>query len=179
MLVKDLMSTRVSTIHSDASVAEAGVEMLVGDCGALPVVDDDNRIVGMVTDRDICVATSTRASRASEILVGSVASPRVFDVQPDDTLQHAMEVMRRAEVRRLPVVDDDKHVVGLLSINDLVTTATHSRKRNAAPTYDEVIHTLKAISAPWITRTVEKPVDKSVAVAELETAHGGDFDFEE
>jgi predicted transcriptional regulator len=89
------------------------------DCGCVPVVEKDGSVVGMVTDRDICMAAYTQGRRVMDMRVASAASKHVVSIRENESLRRAEELMRHAQVRRLPVVDAAGRIVGLLSLSDL------------------------------------------------------------
>src|ERR1041385_5520229 len=105
MKVRELMTAEVKACSPDTSLAAAAGRMWEGDCGALPVVDDAGKFIGMITDRDICMAVATRHRLAGEILVSEVSSGAIYVCQPDDDVQFALKTMRQEQVRRLPVVN--------------------------------------------------------------------------
>jgi CBS-domain-containing membrane protein len=120
--------------------------MWEGDCGALPVVDDDGKFIGMITDRDICMAVATRPRLASDILVGEVTSGAIYVCHPTDEVQLALMTMRKEKVRRLPVVNDKGMLQGILSTNDIILhTEEDGGKGAPVLSYGEVISTQKAI----------------------------------
>ena len=140
MTVRDLMTSNVKTCRPDTNLAEAGRDMWEGDCGALPVVNDEGRVTGMITDRDICIALATRGRSADRIAVREVARGHVHTCLRDDDATVALLAMKAHKVRRLPVVDAEGHIQGMLSLNDVVTHAG-----SASPT--EVMRTLAGICA--------------------------------
>jgi CBS domain-containing protein len=143
MKIKDIMTREPATCSPATNLAAAAKLMLDADCGVLPVVDDDARLVGVVTDRDMYIALATRNKRASEITVGEVARKQVFTCGPDDDVETALETMRQRRVRRLPVEGFGGTVAGIVSMNDLVL-ATGARK----PVRSEaIVETFQAICA--------------------------------
>ena len=138
MKVRDLMTSDVKTCRPEMNLAEAVKEMWEGDCGALPVVSDDGRVAGIITDRDICIAVATRGRSADRIAVRDVARDHVHTCLPDDDASAALQTMKLHKIRRLPVVDADGHVRGMLSLNDIVTHA-------GAATPTDVVSTLASI----------------------------------
>ena len=138
MKVRDLMSGDVRTCRPETSLAEAVRHMREGDCGVLPVVNDEGRVTGVITDRDICIALATRGRSADRIAVREVAQGHVNTCLRDDDATVALLAMKAHKVRRLPVVDAEGHVQGMLSLNDVVTHAG-----SASPT--EVVSTLASI----------------------------------
>jgi CBS domain-containing protein len=138
MRVRELMTGDVKTCRPETNLAEAVRDMWQTDCGALPVVSEEGRVIGMITDRDICIAVATRGGSADRIAVREVAQGHAYTCLPDDDTTTALQTMKAHKVRRLPVVDADGHVRGILSINDVVTHA-------GAATATEVVSTLASI----------------------------------
>ena len=146
MKVRDLMTTDVKSCSSDTNLAAAAGRMWEGDCGALPVVDDDGKFIGMITDRDICMAVATRHRLASDILVGEVTSGAIYVCHPTDEVQFALMTMRKEKVRRLPVVNDKGILQGILSTNDVILhTGEGGDKGIPVLPYGDVLSTQKAI----------------------------------
>jgi len=141
MKVRDIMTPQPKCCGLDTNLAAATELMWKNDCGALPVVDD-GKLAGMITDRDIFIALGTRNRPAAEMAVKDVATRQLQTCAPDDDVNAAMAAMRRAKVRRLPVVSDGK-IEGIVALNDLVLAA--SRKRFEID-YDEVMNTVQTVS---------------------------------
>jgi len=149
MKVQDVMTKGVESCRRSSDLAAAAMIMWRMDCGVVPVVGDDGReAVGMITDRDICVAVATRHRRAEEITVGEVVSGTLYKVRPGDDIRAALEAMRAERVRRLPVVRDGA-LVGIISINDIVRTAEKQAGR-ARPDIspEDILEVMKAICEP-------------------------------
>jgi CBS domain-containing protein len=117
--VHDAMRKRVFTVTPDDTLAVAAQLMWEKDVGALPVVDDSGVAIAMITDRDISMAAFVQWVHLSESFVATAMSQRVFSCSPDDEIGHAAEIMRKNQVRRLPVVDAAGVPVGLLSLGDI------------------------------------------------------------
>lgn len=150
MKVEELMTQNVRTCRPGDTLSTAAQLMWDGDCGCIPVVSDDGskRVVGMVTDRDICMAAHFRGCRPREIAVGDVMSKSVRSVGPSEDLADAEAIMRDARVRRLPVVDTNQELLGLVSLADLAREADRKRQSKQPPiTEQEVGDTLTAICA--------------------------------
>ena len=146
MKVRAVMNKPVQTIPAESSLAAAGKIMSENDCGVLPVVDARNQVIGVLTDRDVCLALASKNRLASEVSVHETMSPRVFACGPDDEVQTALETMQYRLVRRLPVLDDERRLVGILSIDDIVIHAgPTAAKPPSEVTYGEAFDTLKAI----------------------------------
>jgi signal-transduction protein with cAMP-binding, CBS, and nucleotidyltransferase domain len=150
--------------------------MWEGDCGVLPVVDDAVRPVGMITDRDICMAAAIKGRPLSEIRVGEVSTGEAVFCHADDDVSTAMNAMRHAQVRRLPVVDRDGELVGVLSMNDVIRHSDDARHDGAHHIpFWETINVLKKISE----HRNPEVAGGELAVAEVEHEKVSDFDFEE
>jgi len=141
MKVRELMTQHAECCEPGMTLAAATERMWRIDCGVLPVVEG-GKLAGILTDRDICIALGTRDRRASEVLVREVAMGHVEVCHPNDDIRTAMEAMRRAEVHRLPVVNDANEVEGILSVNDIVLAV--DRGYDAIDS-EEVMETVKAV----------------------------------
>ena len=96
-----------------------------GGCGALPVVNSNQEPIGIITDRDICVALGTRNRRPSELVAEQVMSHAVATCRSTDDLHGALKVMRTRKVRRLPVVNEEGKLDGIVCVSDLIADARH------------------------------------------------------
>jgi CBS domain-containing protein len=148
MKVSDLMTKEVKACSQHDSLNRAAQLMWENDCGAVPIVDPDSKVIGMLTDRDICMAAYTKGIGLKDASVASVMSRNVSVCNPSDNISAAAERMRERQIRRLPVVDKSQRLVGILSVSDIACEterlrASKSRKR---PIKDgELIETLGAI----------------------------------
>jgi CBS domain-containing protein len=123
------------------------------DCGLIPVLDDTDKVTGVITDRDICIALSTRDRQPSKITAGEITTTPAFVCSPDDDIQTALVTMSRERLHRLPVVNKERGLVGVLSINDLLLQAEKGLSKRQGISYEDVVQTLQAICA-HSTRTV-------------------------
>jgi len=121
MLVKEAMSRDVKTINPDQQIQEAAKIMLDTDVGALPVGESD-RLIGMITDRDIAVR-GVAAGKSPSARVRDVMSGELKYCFEDEDTAHVARNMSEQQLRRLPVVNRDKRLVGILSLADLATSA--------------------------------------------------------
>jgi CBS-domain-containing membrane protein len=97
--------------------------MWENDCGVLPVLAETGELAGILTDRDICIALGTRNRLPSEVTVREVMGINPLICKPADDVRSALQVMREARVRRLPVVSEDGVLEGVVSISDIVLNA--------------------------------------------------------
>ncbi len=118
-LVRDAMTVNPRTVNLNASVVEAAHIMEAEDVGSVPVVDTDNILVGMITDRDIVLRVVAAGRDPGSTAAGEVATKQVSPAYPDEPLDDALEQMAHRQVRRLPVIEDDR-VVGILAQADVV-----------------------------------------------------------
>jgi CBS domain-containing protein len=122
--VMDLMTPRVMCIRVTDSLAAAAQVMWQYDCGIVPVLGEDGvRVVGVVTDRDICMAAWSRNVAPSAILVSDAMSTDLAYCSPNDSITDAEALMRSHQIRRLPVLNSQEELVGILSIADITRAA--------------------------------------------------------
>lgn len=157
MKVNDIYTPLARSCKRETNLAEAMSLMWEFDIGALPVVNDEGVLIGVVTDRDIAMAVAAWNHLASEIKVGKVMSGKTHSCTREHSLKKALEIMRREQLRRLPVVDADGHLQGMITINDIIRTAQESKgSKLAGVSYEDVILALMAISVPH-RKTKETP----------------------
>jgi len=150
MKIKDLMTRDVSTCRADDSANHAARLMWENDCGVVPVVDEQQRPIGMITDRDVCMAGYTTGRSLADIRVGDVMSRDVLACKPEDAIGVAELAMQQRHVRRLPVVDSGSKLVGILSLNDLARSAAKpGDKSDGGLALDKVAETLASVCTPW------------------------------
>jgi len=122
------------------------------DCGCVPVVEAENgtaRLVGMITDRDVCMAAYTQGRLLSEIEVRSAMATSVRSCRPTDSLHSALKTMEKNQFHRLPVIDEHGRLVGILSLADAAREAAREHAREAKEMTDGRIgEVLEAISVP-------------------------------
>ena len=148
MLVRDIMTREVHTCHPDDSLVAAAKIMLEADCGCVPVVEAAHgRILGMITDRDICIAALLSGLPLRVLRIDSIMEGPVHTCSPDDDITRAESTMRHAQIRRLPVVNGNRQVVGILSLNDIARATEREGQRDGVLP-KEVVAVLTAISDP-------------------------------
>jgi osmotically-inducible protein OsmY/CBS domain-containing protein len=148
MKVLDVMTSKVKACEPTTNLAAAVAMMWEENCGVLPTVNDKGRVIGIITDRDICMAAATRPKLASDITVGDVISGNVYACSPGDDVEAALTTMQLHKVRRLPVVGDDGSLQGILSLDDVVLHARKTKgKTPPGISYAKVMDTLKAVCA--------------------------------
>lgn len=148
MRIEQLMTKDVACCGPDDDLGQAARVMWERDCGFVPVTDgtEDRRVVGIVTDRDACMAAYTRGQALGEIPIRDVMSTGIRTCKPADDVAAAETAMREAQVHRLPVVDDADHLLGVISLADIAREAAReagSKRVEVSPT--EIGETLAAI----------------------------------
>jgi len=114
------MRRDVQTCRPETDLSTVAMQMRQSDCGVLPVVASSGEVLGMITDRDICMAAAIKHCDVASIRVSEVISGNVYACSPDAEIDTACSIMRQKRVRRLPVVTaEEGKLVGILSINDL------------------------------------------------------------
>lgn len=115
--IRDVMSPRPVALSTDATVAEAAEVMREQGIGDVMVVEED-RLYGILTDRDIVIRALAEGRDPSRTRVGDICSRELTTVSPDDGVGHAVRLMREKAIRRLPV-EEDGQVIGMLTIGDI------------------------------------------------------------
>ena len=149
MKVEDLMTRNVVSCGPGDPLRRAAQIMWDRDCGCVPVVDAYGCVVGIVTDRDACMAAYTTGRRLEDINVAEAMSRNVHLSRPGEALEAAERRMREVQVRRLPVVDAGQRLVGLLSLIDIARYGRNAYGHRCAAVVDEgIAQTLAAVGAP-------------------------------
>jgi CBS domain-containing protein len=120
MQVREVMTHHVEVVRPDTTLQEAAQKMRSLDVGPLPVCDGE-RLVGMLTDRDITVRATAEGRDPKTTRVQEVMTPDVHYVYDDEDVQEAAQTMQQQQIRRVVVVNRDKRLVGIVSLGDLAT----------------------------------------------------------
>lgn len=159
MKVRDVMMRTPASCGAETNLGSA-VEILWNrNCGFLPVVNAQGKVIGVVTDRDICIALGTRNRLPGEITVGEIISGKVFACRSDDDLRTALATMGREKVRRLPVISADGKLEGILSMDDVVLHAEAATPgRPSELSHEDVAVTLKQLYQPQVPEVAQKKI---------------------
>lgn len=128
--INDVMSKDFKYISPETTVQQAAQQMRDGDFGFLPVGEND-RLIGMVTDRDIAVRSAADGNNPSDTPVRDIMTPKTYYCYDDQNVDEVCDNMAEIKVRRLPVVNRDKRLVGVVSLGD-VSQVTHRAKSGDA-----------------------------------------------
>ena len=155
MKTRDVMMGTPYYCQLDSNLGSATELMWTGNCGFLPVMGTNGKIVGVVTDRDICIALGTRNRVAGDITVREVMSDRVFACSPDDDVHIALQMMKEGGVRRLPVIVENGTLVGVISMDDLLLRAeAKGIGKQPELSTEEVARTYRAIDQRRVPQIV-------------------------
>lgn len=124
--VRDAMTPSVRTAGPSESLADAAQMMKSDDVGSIPIVEE-GRLVGIVTDRDIAIRAVAEGVDPNAVTIADIASRELVTVDPDQDLDEALALMARHQVRRLPVVEEDGQLVGILAQADVALEAKEKK----------------------------------------------------
>ncbi len=134
-LIQDVMVEDVVTIEATASLADAAGVMRDANVGMLPVMDGDS-LLGVVTDRDLVIRGMAQDIKPSSVLVSECMSANVIAVRPDAPVEGAMDIMAREQIGRLPVIDNNGRLVGVVTLSSLALRS--SQQENTLEAAQEV-----------------------------------------
>jgi CBS domain-containing protein len=133
--VADVMTSRPRCASPETLLEEIAKIMEMEDVGSVPLVDSGDRLVGVVTDRDIVIRAIARGKETRGMPAGAAASREVVTVNPDQSLDEALKLMAEYKVRRLPVVVEDDRLVGIVAQADI---AIETKQKKAGKVVEEV-----------------------------------------
>lgn len=136
--LSDIMTRDVKVLPPSSTVQEAAEQMRQQDVGALPVCDG-KKLLGMITDRDIAIRSSAKGQDPSATKITDVMSADVTWCFDDATIEEATRTMQSKQIRRLPVVDRNKQLVGIVALADVANSAVSDRVKSDS---------LEGVSAP-------------------------------
>lgn len=168
MKIQKLMSAPAIHCQHTDTLNTAAQLLWEHDCGVLPVTDSDGKLVGIVTDRDICMAAYTTGRALADIPVVSTMVKQVYSCQAGEPVVVAERLMRDHQIRRIPVVDPESRPIGILSLNDVARHAASGRKTDGAE--HSLTETMAAIcslrssaSTPLASTRSPAPIEEAFA----------------
>ena len=126
MIVRDIMSRDVEVVHPDSVIQEAADKMKTLNIGSLPVCDN-KRLVGVVTDRDITIRAVASGLDPKSTKVSNTMTPELIYCFEDETVSQAAKLMERYQIRRLPILSREKHLVGIVALGDVAVDTGNER----------------------------------------------------
>jgi len=146
--IKDLMTLTPQFCSRNETLKEVAEKMARNNIGSLPVLDESQKVIGMITDRDIAMAIARNKNPANEVKVNEIMSTEVHSIKQDDDASAALKLMRTKKVGRLPVLDNEQHLKGIVTLNSIVRKVKESEDK-AEITFEgkeNVINTLESIA---------------------------------
>lgn len=151
MKVEQMMSRSVHSCRDNEPLLRAVELMWKHDIGCVPVLDTNGGLAGVITDRDCVMAAYHQGKRLDEVMIRSAMTRKVATVQPTDTLEAAATTMKKAQVRRLPVVNKKGALVGMIALTDLSRAAESEPNQKVREQYITTVETaLSAVGTPRV-----------------------------
>lgn len=149
MEVAQLMTQDVTVCGPDDSLHDVARRMWERDCGSLPVCDGDGRVIGMVTDRDICMNACFEDKPLSQLMVSGAMSGETKACHPGTSLNDAERMLQEGQLHRLPVIGEEGRLAGIITLGDIAREAAREREMDLHEVeLDEVGMTVSAVSQP-------------------------------
>lgn len=159
MKIEHLMTSDVRTCGPNDNLSFVAQAMWDGDCGCLPVIDPERRVVGMITDRDVCMAAHLRGTPLWGITVAEVMARVVYACRSSEKIGVAVALMTEHRLRRLPVVDEHGRLAGLITLSSLAHSATgKDKKKHSRVDSEDVAGLLAAITSPRLPAITARAV---------------------
>jgi CBS domain-containing protein len=152
MKVFEVMTIDVGFCHPEDNLTRAAQIMWERDCGIVPVVTAEKHVVGVITDRDICIAAATRNRRAVSIKAGEMNFRPVKACAMEDDVKDVLRRMRKYKIKRLCVTNQDKELLGIISLSDILLKAGEKKSVRKL-----IFSTLEAIARPAPIVLEEQP----------------------
>jgi CBS domain-containing protein len=152
MRVESIMTKDVSYCDAGTNAAAAAEIMWSNSCGSLPIVEDGNHVIGIVTDRDLFIALGTSNRRPAELPVGEIMNRDLSVCAPGDDIRSALRTMAERQLHRLPVVDRGGELRGMLSLDDIVVSPDRGGLSR-----EDIVRAMKTISEHQVHPSAVKP----------------------
>ena len=143
MKIFEVMTIDVGFCHGEETLTRTAQIMWEKDCGIVPVLTAEKHILGVITDRDVAIAAATRNRRTSSIKAGEMNFPPVKTCAADDDVKDALKKMRKYKLRRLCVTNQEKELVGIVSLSDILLKAGEKKSVRKL-----IFSTLESIARP-------------------------------
>ncbi|MGI8883319.1 MAG: CBS domain-containing protein [Pyrinomonadaceae bacterium] len=147
MKVQDVMTSDAAFCLPTSNLADAAAIMWQKDCGIVPILDAENRVVGLITDRDAFIAAFSRDCQPSKIKLEEFCRENIIVCQPNEKIGDALRKMRKHRIKRLPVTSQNGELVGIISITDILST-TSKNKKASKKLRKKIVSTLLEIGKP-------------------------------
>lgn len=168
MNVFEVMSRQTSSCAPSDSMERAAGIMWDRDCGAVPVVDGAGVLHGIVTDRDLAMSAYLKGRPLAAIQVAEVMTRELECCAPTDAVERALASMQQRQVHRMPVVDGEGRLVGMLSLADVLVAAKGVDSKQRQPLVEALFETFAAVRSPRVQPT--PPAEESAPAAPVAVA---------
>ena len=145
MKAEDVMTRRVVACRADTELAHAARLMWDNDCGAIPVVDSADHVVGILTDRDACMSAYFQGRSLRDLRASACMASEVVTCSPSETAEDVARLMARHRVRRIPVTAADGQLLGIVSLGDLLAAAARAGGKKGKQLQDCLLESLTRI----------------------------------
>ncbi len=146
MEVNEIMSSEIYSCSANTTLDIVARMMWENNCGAIPVVDNSNKPVGMVTDRDIAMCCAINHKAPWELTASIINGKRkIYACNAQDNVENVLIIMKKQKVRRLPVIDEDGCLLAMLSISNIISHSQKSKSKKSI-TFDLTMPMLKAMT---------------------------------
>ncbi|MDY7231364.1 CBS domain-containing protein [Hyalangium rubrum] len=132
LTAREVMTRGIKTVRRDSPLRDVAQIMKDEDCGVVPIVDDKGTLVGIITDRDMVIRAFTGGKTPDQLRAGDVMTDDVECVHPEESIHSVIELMGKRQIRRIPVVERDDRVVGLISMGDIANRADYDEELQEA-----------------------------------------------
>ncbi len=132
LTAREIMTRNIKTVRRESSLREVAQLMKDEDCGVVPIVDERGSLVGIVTDRDLVIRAFTGGKSPDQLRAGDVMTDDVECVHPEESIHSVIEMMGRRQIRRVPVVERDDRVIGIISMGDIANRADYDEELQEA-----------------------------------------------
>lgn len=132
LTAREIMTRGVKTVRRDSSLREVAQIMKDEDCGVVPIVDERGSLVGIITDRDMVIRAFTGGKTPDQLRAGDVMTDDVECVHPDEDIHSIISLMGKRQIRRIPVVERDDRVIGIISMGDIANRADYDEELQEA-----------------------------------------------
>lgn len=147
MKIEDVMTRRVVAARADTDLSHVARLMWDNDCGSVPVVDAEDKVVGILTDRDLCMSANFSGRALRELRAGGCMASAVVTCRASDAPWAVAQLMGAQRIRRVPVTDEGGRLVGLVSVGDLVNAAASAAPKHKKALQAALVHALTSICA--------------------------------
>ncbi|HLL06834.1 MAG TPA: CBS domain-containing protein [Myxococcaceae bacterium] len=132
LTAREIMTRNIKTVRRESTLREVAQLMKDEDCGVVPIVDERGCLVGIVTDRDLVIRAFTGGKSPDQLRAGDVMTDDVECVHPEESIHSVIEMMGRRQIRRVPVVERDDRVIGIISMGDIANRADYDEELQEA-----------------------------------------------